>query len=205
MTIESAKSSLKILGILSLILGIFGLILGAAFFTGGKILGLEVVQTTTSGSSEAQAGMALVGLMLIVAIITIVSALVDILLGVFSIVGSNKTEKIIPAYYLSLVAVLITIVSLVLTIFTNPTISSILDSIISLLFNGLIFRCAKTIKIYNDNPAQMQPAAEPAPAQEPEEKPAEETATAPAEEAAATTAAETAQEKPAEAQTETKA
>ena len=144
MNIDNAKSTLKVLGVLSIIFGIFGIGLAIAFFSGGHILGISIMNGAgTEGAAEA---MTLAGIMLVLAVFVLVSAIVDLLLGIFSIRGANNTDKIGPAFVLSIIALILSVISLILSFANGITVSSVLDGIVGIVFGACIFWAANTIR-----------------------------------------------------------
>ena len=76
MSIDNAKSTLKVLGVLSIIFGIFGIVLSVAFFSGGHILGISVMNEAGTAGTEGAEAMTLAGIMLVLAVFVLVSAIV---------------------------------------------------------------------------------------------------------------------------------
>ena len=147
MSIDNAKLTLKVLGVLSIIFGIFGIVLSVAFFSGGHILGISVMnEAGTAGTEGAAEAMTLAGIMLVLAVFVLVSAIVDILLGIFSIRGANNADKIGPAFVLSIIALILSVISLILSFANGITFSSVLDGIVGIVFGACIFWAANTIR-----------------------------------------------------------
>ena len=144
MSIDNAKSTLKVLGVLNIIFGIFGIGLAIAFYSGGHILGINVMNTP--GAEGAEQTMTLAGTMLVLAVFVLISAIVDLLLGIFSIRGANHTDKIGPAFVLSIIALILSVISLILSFANGITFSSVLDGIVGIVFSACIFWAANTIR-----------------------------------------------------------
>lgn len=143
MSVDSARSSLKVFGILCIILGVFGIILGVAMFAGGQIMGFQLVANPATQGEAAE----LAGLVLVLAICMIIAAIVDLLLGIFSIIGANNPSKIMPAFVLSLISLILSVASLVMNLINGDiNVSTIISGALSILFGALIFWCTNTIR-----------------------------------------------------------
>ena len=146
MSIQNAKSTLKVLGILCIIFGILGIIAGIGLAAGGGLLGATALTSGEVTTAEGADTVALVtGGVVALGIFAVISAIVDILLGVFSVRASKDSTKIGPAYVFSIIALILSILSLVLN-FSNFNLSTILSALPSIVFSVVIFLAAKTIK-----------------------------------------------------------
>ena len=149
MSIQNAKSTLKILGILSVILGIFGVIVGLGLVAGGGLFGADTLMSgkvTTADGAETVS--VVTGMVMAMGIFTAVSALVDVLLGVFSVRASKDFSKINPAYILSIIALALSVISLFMN-FAEFNLSTLLSALPSIVFSAVLFLAAKTVKEEN--------------------------------------------------------
>ena len=146
MSIQNAKSTLKVLGILSIIFGICGVIMGIGLVAGGGLLGAGTLMSGDVTTAEGADTVALVtGMVIALGIFTIVSACVDVLLGIFSVRASNDFSKIGPAYILSIIALVIAVISVFLN-FADFNLSTLISAIPSIVFSIVIFLAAKAVK-----------------------------------------------------------
>lgn len=146
MSIQNAKSTLKVLGILCIILGILGVILGLALVAGGGLLGANALMSGEITTAEGAENVTLVtGMVVAVGIFALVCAIVDVLLGIFSVRASKDTTKIGPAYAFSIIALVLSIVSVCIN-FSNMNLSTLISALPSIVFSIVIFLAAKTIK-----------------------------------------------------------
>ena len=146
MSIENAKSTLKVLGILSIIFGILGIIVGIGAMAGGGLLGATALTSGEVTTAEGANAVTLVGgAVIALGIFTVIAAIVDILLGIFSVRASKDFTKIGPAYVFSIIALVLSIISLALN-FSNFNLSTLLSALPSIVFSIVIFLAAKTIK-----------------------------------------------------------
>ena len=146
MSIENAKSTLKVLGILSIIFGILGIIVGIGAMAGGGLLGATALTSGEVTTAEGANAVTLVGgAVIALGIFTVIAAIVDILLGIFSVRASKDSTKIGPAYIFSIIALVLSIISVVMN-FSNFNLSTILSALPSIVFSVVIFLAAKTIK-----------------------------------------------------------
>lgn len=146
MSIQNAKSTLKVLGILCIIFGVLGIIAGISLAAGGGLLGATALTSGEVTTAEGADTVTLVtGAVVALGIFTVISAIVDILLGVFSVRASKDSTKIGPAYIFSIIALVLSIISVVMS-FSNFNFSTILSALPSIVFSVVIFLAAKTIK-----------------------------------------------------------
>ena len=146
MSTENAKATLKILGVLSIIFGVFGIFLGVAMFSGGRVLGFEIMNTAGLTQQQTEAGAAAAGTLYIFGGFTLIAAAFDILLGVFSAIGANNQRNIMPAFVLAIIALVLSCISLILSFVYGITASSLIDGIVSLIFSGVIYWAANTLR-----------------------------------------------------------
>ena len=149
MSIQNAKSTLKILGILSVILGIFGVIAGLVLVAGGGLFGADTLMSGKVTTADGAETVSMVtGMVMAMGIFTAVSALVDVLLGVFSVRASKDFSKINPAYILSIIALALSVISLFMN-FAEFNLSTLLSALPSIVFSAVLFLAAKTVKEEN--------------------------------------------------------
>ena len=146
MSLDNAKKSITILGVLNIILGIFGIGLGVALFSGGNMLGKSVIETAAPGAEGAAEALTLSGIMLVLSVFVLVAAVVYLLLGIFSIIGGKNPVKIMPAYVLSIIAIILSVVTMILDFANGVNVSTILDGIVGIVFSVTSFACARTIR-----------------------------------------------------------
>ena len=146
MSIQNAKSTLKILGILSIIFGIFGVIMGIGLVAGGGMFGADLLTsgevTTTQQADDVNL---VTGMVVALGVFAAISSLIDLLLGIFSVKASNDFSKIGPAYILSIVALVLSIITVCMN-FADFNLSTILSALPGIVFSVVIFLAAKTIK-----------------------------------------------------------
>ena len=146
MSIQNAKSTVKVLGILCIIFGILGIIAGIGLMAGGGLFGATALTSGEVTTAEGADTVTLVtGMVVVLGAFTLVSAIVDVLLGIFSVRASKDSTKIGPAYIFSIIALVLSIISVVMS-FSNFNLSTILSALPSIVFSAVIFLAAKTIK-----------------------------------------------------------
>ena len=146
MSLDNAKKSIIILGVLNIIFGIFGIVMGVAFLSGGNMLGKSVIETATPGAEGAAEALTVSGIMLVLGVFVLVAAVVYLLLGIFSIIGGKNPVKIMPAYVLSIIAIILSVVSMILDFANGVNVSTILNGIVGIVFSVTTFACARTIR-----------------------------------------------------------
>lgn len=149
MSINNAKSTLKVLGILSIIGGVLGIILGITLFAGGSLLPADMIASGEMGGANTDTALAITGAVMFLGIFTVVSGVIDLLLGIFSVRASSDFSKIGPAYTLALISLILSVIVLALNFMSAPNFTTLLDGIGGLVFGACIFWAAKTIKEQN--------------------------------------------------------
>ena len=155
MSLDNAKKSIIILGVLNIIFGILGIVMGVAFLSGGNMLGKNVIETAAPAAEGAanaltmsgiMLALTMSGIMLVLGVFVLVAAVVDLLLGIFSIIGGKNPVKIMPAYVLSIIAIILSVVTMILNFANGVNVSTILDGIVGIVFSVTSFACARTIR-----------------------------------------------------------
>ena len=141
MSLQTSKTILKIMGIIGIIFGIFGIIAAILILVGGGLLGAVVAADGT-----AEAGVTVGGVVVVVGIVALISAVVTLIEGICSFKASKDTSKIGPAWVFALIGIVFAVISLILAIVNNGSIAS---SIFSVAINALVFVAANTIKKSN--------------------------------------------------------
>ncbi len=141
MSVEASKKILKVMGIISIVFGAIALIAAV-------ILLLGVGASVAMGIPE-QLGVS-AGSLWFAAILPLVAAIVTLLLGIFCVIASKKTEKAMPVIVLACLDIILSIVSMILTIKTSESATStIVSTVISVALSVLIFLAANTLKKSN--------------------------------------------------------
>ena len=146
MSIQNAKSTLKILGIFSIIFGVLGVIVGIGLVAGGGFLGADLLSSGVATTSQDVDTVGLVtGMVMAMGIFAAISAFIDVLLGIFSVRASNDFSKIGPAYIFSIIALVLSVISLFMN-FAEFNLSTLLSAIPSIVFSVVLFLAAKTVR-----------------------------------------------------------
>ena len=134
MTVETSRKILKIFGIISIIIGALGAIIGIVGVVGGGAL--------ASAGDDMSLGVGAAAI--IVSVVLLLSGIVSLLEGIFSVRAANDVSKIMPAWVFAIISLVFSVVG----IFTNikSGTSSIVGAIIGLGISVLIFVAANTIK-----------------------------------------------------------
>ena len=134
---EKSKSQkiIKVLGILCIIGAVFGLIAAIGTF------GLGAIGATQITDDEAAAG---VGTVLAAGIILLLSAVFDLLEGIFSLRAAKDATKAQPLWVISIIGIVFSVISLIMS-FGSGT-QEVLSSVCSLILSVIIFFLANNIK-----------------------------------------------------------
>lgn len=146
MRIDSAKTTLKVLGIIAIIFGVLGIIASIGLIAGTEMVGKDLFTSSVMNQAGVEDAATAVGIVMVLGAIMLISALVDLLLGIFSVRASNDFNKIMPAYVLSIISLIMSVATMIISFAGGSVLSAILDSIASIVFSAVIFIAAKTIK-----------------------------------------------------------
>lgn len=134
MSLEASKKILKIFGILCIIFSILGIIIAIAGLAGGGLM--------ASTGDDTAIGVGAVAI--IFSVFLLISGVISLLEGIFSVRAAKDTSKIMPAWVFAIIDLVLRVVGLIMN-FKNGT-SSIVSSVIGLGIGVLIFVAANTIK-----------------------------------------------------------
>ena len=148
--IENARKTLKVLGIISIVIGALGIIFGIMSMGGGGFLsGSLATSGSTMDQTDVDAAATATGLVIVLGAAVLISGIFTLLLGIFSVRGSNDFSKVGGAFVLGIIDLVINIVGIISGLMAGGGFSSILSSLVSLVFAACIVWAAKTIKDYN--------------------------------------------------------
>ena len=128
MSLDTSKRILKIFGVVSIICGVFFIILGFLTLAGAGQLSPEEIESDPSLS----AGVAAIAVLFVL-------GLISLLEGIFSLRGAKDTAKIMPAWIFAIIGV----ISGVIGLFTAGSLGG---AIFSLIIDIVIFIAANNIK-----------------------------------------------------------
>ena len=139
MSLEKSQKIVKVLGILSIISAVLGIIAAIGMF---GLTGLGAASLDTAAIDEETAG-SLVGLGLI-GVVILVSAIVELLQGIFSLRAAKDASKPTPLWVISIISVVFSVISLINS-FGSGT-QEIFSAIFGLAISCGIFYLANNIK-----------------------------------------------------------
>jgi len=139
MSLEKSQKVVKVLGILSVISAVLGLIAAIGMF-GLTGLGAASIDTAAIDDQTA-AGLASLGM---VGIILLVSAIVELLQGIFSLRAAKDASKAMPLWIISIISVAFGVLSLINS-FGKGT-QEIFSAIFGLAISCGVFYLANNIK-----------------------------------------------------------
>lgn len=142
MSLETCKKVLKISGIISIVFAVFFIILGFLALLGGGLIGSEITDANVTNESIIA-----FGAMLIIGLLLLLTGIIGLLEGIFSVRAANDSTKIMPAWIFSLISLVMGVINIITSITQQSSNkSSLVGTIISLLITILIFYAANTIK-----------------------------------------------------------
>ena len=139
MSLEKSQKIVRVLGILSIIAAVLGIIAAIGMF---GLTGLGAASLDTAAIDDETAGN-LVGLGLI-GVVILVSAIVELLQGIFSLRAAKDASKATPLWVISIISVVFSAISLINS-FGSGT-QEIFSAIFGLAISCGIFYLANNIK-----------------------------------------------------------
>ena len=147
--IKNAKSTLKILGILSIVAGALAIVMGAMSLGGCEVLAGQMANSAVVGPTEAEAAATVTGLVLVAGAFVLISGVFTLLMGIFSVRAANDFSKIGPAYVFAIIDLVASVISAIVSLVGSMSISSLLGGAGGIAISACIFWAANTIKDYD--------------------------------------------------------
>ena len=148
MSVNTARTMLKVFGILNIIFGIIGILIGAAALIGGNLVGMGAAGSSGLTQEDAALAAGAAGIILVVGLIALVGAVIKLLQGIFSVGAAKNPAKIMPAFVFAVIGLIMSILSLVITFASGAGAAgaSVISGVISLVLSILVFVAANTIR-----------------------------------------------------------
>lgn len=164
--LEKAQIALRALGVLCIIFGTLGILVGfTSMVDSGLMVGVLASLTNSMTAADVDTATTATGIELIVGGMLLVSGIFTLLMGIFSVHGANDFRKIIPAYVLALINLVLAILGVIACVAADGSFYDILESVFNIAFSIAIFWAAKTIKDGNncgyDNLTPQEPQEAP--------------------------------------------
>ena len=136
MSLDTSKTILKVVGIISVVLG--GL---------GTAVGLFLTIAAFVAAANPQFGDANdMGITLVAGIIMLMISILPLILGIFALRGAKDSSKIIPIWGLAILSIVFGIIGLILNVVDFMGIKFIIIDVIDLVISIILFIAANTIK-----------------------------------------------------------
>ncbi len=140
MTLEKARTVLKITGIITIILAVLGIILGGLMIAGG---GVAATMPDVQTSEESQVGAVAI---VLIGIILIISAAISLIEGIFSYLASKNNKYGTVAWVFALLGLISSALSAYSQIKESAQFSTIIGVILGILLSILILMAAAKVK-----------------------------------------------------------
>ena len=135
MNLETSKKVLKVFGILAIIGGIFFLLISLLALFGGAAL-----TTVTEPDAQQASGYAFE-----LSFLMLISGIVFLLEGIFSLKAVKDATKAQPAWILAIISIVIAVIDLISTIVTGQT-SNLFSHFCNLVTSIVVFIAVNNIK-----------------------------------------------------------
>ena len=126
---DNARKTLKVLGILTIIAGVLGLLAATGIFAGGAMLFGDAANSGALAAADQQSVLVATGGFTVLGIMSLVGAIVDLLLGIFSVRASNDFSKVQPAWVLSIIGLILAVIGVVVNLSSGINYTSIASSV----------------------------------------------------------------------------
>lgn len=143
MSIQTSNTILKVSGIISIIFGVIGMIMAILGLTGAVFIGANAA---TNGATQDSANLTLLATLL--GGLFLVTAIVSLLEGYFSLRAVKDNTKIMPAWIFAIIGLIIEVVTLANNLRLSTDFKSMIPRFIGLAISILIFVAADSIKRY---------------------------------------------------------
>ena len=142
---SGSQKALLVLSILKIVVAVLGILFGAlTFYTMGSAGVSGVSSAAAEAGVEAEE---FLGIGLAIGFVLLVGGLIDIILGILGVRAANDNQKIMPVWWLALIALVFGVIGIVINIVQGNVSSSQLGSDLgSIIFTVLIFWIANNIK-----------------------------------------------------------
>ena len=143
---SGSQKVLLVLSILKIIVAVLAILFGAfTFYTMGSASMADLSSVAAESGADAE-GVLAVGLM--VGGLMLAGGLVDIILGILGIRAANDNQKIMPVWWLALIALVLGIIGIFMSLAQGTiTSSSLASDLGSVVFSLLMFWIANNIKL----------------------------------------------------------
>ena len=147
----SAQKTLRVISIIIVVFAVIGIILGLLGMAGGGILGAassttevsnELAKEGYTSSDGAAAGI----LVMVGGLVVIISAVIDLIVGILGMRGAKDPSKIGAFFVICIIGIVLAVLSLISAIGGGSDASSILSNVISLVLIIWCFYLANKIK-----------------------------------------------------------
>ena len=135
MSVETSEKILKVFGIIAIVIGALGVLVGVLSIVGGGLLG--------AGLGDMGGGPLIAAMAIVAGLVVVVRSIVTLLEGIFSVIASNNYSKIMPAFVFSIIALVLSGLSVINSIVQK---GGLLFALISLAISCLVFVAANTIR-----------------------------------------------------------
>ncbi len=147
---SGSQKFLLVVSIINIVFGALAVIMGLLAMTGGAVIGSVSTPEVTSAFDEA--GMAQSTAAVLVmggSMLIIITAVIDIVIGILGVRAANDNQKIMPVWVLCLIDLVLTIIGVIMSLVQNGSLgsgSSMLSNILSIAMTVLMFYAANNIK-----------------------------------------------------------
>lgn len=143
---SGSQKALLVFSILELIAAGLCFLMGImAVFAGGLLAGAGPEAIAEAGLTESDQALG-AGLIGVLAVIVIVSALWSLLCGIFGIRAANDNQKIMVVWVFTLIGVILCVLSIIASIINGTFGQEVWSLVFTAVFDGIMFWLANNIK-----------------------------------------------------------
>ncbi|MDO4182355.1 MAG: hypothetical protein Q4E12_01945 [Coriobacteriia bacterium] len=146
---SGSQKALKVISIILIVIAVLGIVLTAAIFAAANMPEVKEqlnAQMMSYGYDASQVGMAIT----VIAVIMLVSSLIDLLIGIFGLRGANDPSKIGVFWVLCIIGIIVSALAICSNLAQGQT-SNMPSNLISLIVDAILLLLANNIKSQTKN------------------------------------------------------
>ena len=141
-----SQKAIKVLSILLIIISVLAILIGLVTMAGGMAV-------VGAGSQVAEADQEFyatgAGLLLFLGVGSLISGVIDLIIGIFGVRGAKDPHKIKPFFVISIIGLVLALLSLMVSISSGAEISSIVSNVVTVVILGCCVYFSNNIRKLN--------------------------------------------------------
>ena len=143
---SGAQKGIKVMSILAIVFGVFGILVGFVLITGGAMIAGDPAASARIDQQTGLSAGSVTFVATMTGIIMLVSAGLEVVLGILGLGASRDNQKIMPVWVLALISLIAAVVGFIMNIINGAGMTNILPLLVNLVIPALFFYFANTVK-----------------------------------------------------------